>query len=264
MIHKIASYLKFLIKGKTKYSLQSPFVHDFIERVLEDRETYYSFLAMDFLKRKLKQDKTILSIEDKGAGSHFSSKNLKSVKQIAKTAVSSDLKAQALFKLVNLYQPNTILELGTSLGLTTCYLANAKRNSKLTTIEGSKQIHEIAIRNFKKMGLQKINAINAGFDEVLPSIIKEFNDLDFVFFDGNHTKEATLNYYHQCKAKANPNTVFVFDDIYWSKPMTSAWNKIISDSEISLSLDLFSFGVVFFLENRAKQHLQIIHSVNLH
>ena len=105
--------------------------------------------------------KTILEVDDMGAGSHFSSKNNKTVKQISKTAVSSDLKAQALFKLVNLYQPKSIVELGTSLGLTTCYLANGKRNSKLTTVEGSKSIYEIAIKNFKKMGLQKINAINA-------------------------------------------------------------------------------------------------------
>ncbi len=262
MIHKIVCYLKFLCAGNTKYSLQSPFVHEFIERVLEDREVYYSFLAMNYLKEQLIKDKTVLSINDKGAGSQFSSNNFKSIKKISKSAVSSDLKAQALFKIVNLYQPKTILELGTSLGLTTCYLANAKRNSKLITVEGSPEIHEIAKKNFKKMGLHKISAINGGFDEVLPLIIKDLNEIDFVFFDGNHTEEATLDYFRQCKSKSNTNTVFIFDDIYWSKSMTKAWNTIISDSSISLSLDLFSFGVVFFLKNRPKQHFQIIHSIN--
>ena len=263
MIHKIVCYLKFLWKGKTKYSIQSPFVHDFIERVLDDKELYYSFLAMNYLKSELEKNKSLLSIHDKGAGSHFSNKKTKSVEQIAKTAISSEFKARSLFKLINLYQPKIILELGTSLGLTTCYLANAKRNSEVITVEGSRDIHEVAKKNFKKMGLNKIRALCGGFDEQLPIILQNITELDFVFFDGNHTKEATLNYYNQCKAKANPNTVFVFDDIYWSKPMTSAWNKIISDSSIRLSLDLFSFGVVFFLENRAKQHFQIIHSVNL-
>ena len=264
MIHKIVSYLSFLIQGKTKYSLQSPFVHDFIERVLEDKEVYYSYIGMDYLKRKLAKDKTNLEIDDKGAGSHFSSKNIKTVKQISKTVISSDLKAKALFKLVNLYQPTSIVELGTSLGLTTCYLANAKRNSNVTTIEGSKSIYEIAIKNFKKMGLKKINAINASFDEVLPSIIKEEKNLGVVFFDGNHTEQATLDYFRICKSYASSETIFIFDDIYWSKSMTLAWKKIISDPSISLSLDLYSFGVVFFLKNRPKQHFQIIHSINLH
>jgi predicted O-methyltransferase YrrM len=264
MIHKIVSYLRFLFQGKTKYSIQSPFVHNFIERVLDDREVYYSYLGMDYLKSKLVKDKTILEVDDMGAGSHFSSKNNITVKQISKTVVSSDLKAQALFKLVNLYQPKSIVELGTSLGLTTCYLANGKRNSKLTTVEGSKSIYEIAIKNFKKMGLQKINAINASFDEVLPLLIKEEKNLGVVFFDGNHTEQATLDYFRVCKANASHETIFIFDDIYWSKSMTLAWEKIISDPSISLSLDLFSFGVVFFLKNRPKQHVQIIHPINLH
>ena len=263
MVNKIICYLKFLWEGKTKYSIQSPFVHNFIERVLDDREAYYSFLAMNYLKIKLQRDKSLLCINDKGAGSRFLNKKKKSVEQIAKTAISSEYKAQVLFKLVNLYQPKIILELGTSLGLTTCYLANAKRNSEVITVEGSKEIHEIAKKNFKKMGLHKIRAICGGFDENLPLILQNMKELDFVFFDGNHTKEATLNYYNQCKEKANQNTVFVFDDIYWSKSMSKAWNKIISDASISLSLDFFSFGVVFFLKNRPKQNFKIIHTVNL-
>ena len=263
MIYKIVSYLKFLIKGKTKYSLHSPFVHEFIERALDDKEIYYSFLAMNFLRIKLKNNQTVLSVEDKGAGFRKKIKHNRSVKQIAKTAISSKYKAQVLFKIINLYQPNRILELGTSLGLTTCYLSNANRRSSVITIEGSKSIYESALKTFKTMGLSKINAINGEFKEVLKTQLCN-EKFDFVFFDGNHTEEATLMYYNHCKTRANENSIFVFDDIYWSKSMTIAWERIIQDTAISLSIDLFSFGIVFFLKDRAKQNIKIIHSINLH
>jgi predicted O-methyltransferase YrrM len=133
------------------------------------------------------------------------------------------------------------------------YLAAANSKTKVTTIEGCPNVTKVAKVNFDKIGLKNIELVNAQFDVFLPEYLKRTTQLDFVFFDGNHTKEATLNYFNWCLPKAGKNTIFVFDDIYWSKGMNEAWDEIKRHPKITLTVDLFSLGIVFFNTDLSKE-----------
>ena len=60
---------------------------------------------------------------DLGAGSSYAFKNEIPINQILKQEQSSPKKAKLLFKMVNYFNPEKVLEMGTSLGFTTAYLA---------------------------------------------------------------------------------------------------------------------------------------------
>jgi predicted O-methyltransferase YrrM len=81
--------------------------------------------------------------------------------------------------------------------------------------------------------------------------------LDLVFFDGNHQKVPTLDYFHHCLTKAHENSIFIFDDIHWSSEMDEAWQQIQGHEQVSLTIDLFQFGLVFFRKGIAKQHFTL-------
>jgi len=262
MFQKIRFYINFWLNGISKYNIHSPMVHEFIENVLDNNIKYYAFLGIEHYRQILLKDSTVLNLKDLGQGSKAIKSKLITLKSLTKNVQSTPKKAQVLFKLVNYFQCKNILELGTSLGITTAYLSSANKKASITTIEGDSTIFNMAKSNFKKLGLKNVNIINSSFDKILPTILK--NKFDLIFFDGNHSKKATLKYFNWALENLNDEIIFVFDDIYWSKGMKSAWNEISKSSKVKLSLDLFSLGIVFFKNNRQKEHINLIHPCNLY
>ncbi len=242
------------------HGVHSPFVFSFVKEVLNDHRGFYCFKTIEALREELKQNQTLLTVEDFGAGSNFTKFRQRSVSSIAASALKTKKFSQLLFRMVNYYQPKTILELGTSLGITTSYLACAKSDAKVITMEGSPEIASVARQNFAQLGIQNIQLIEGNFDVTLPQTLQTLSSLDFAFVDGNHRKEPTLAYFQQLLQKQNEHSIFVFDDIYWSEEMEEAWNEIKSHPAVTLTVDLFFIGLVFFRkENKAKQHFAIRH-----
>ena len=209
------------------------------------------------MRNALSMSKHQLECIDLGAGSHVNKSSKKSVQTILHSAAKSAKYSQLLFRLVNHFQPSTILELGTSLGISSAYMAIANSKSKLITIEGCEEIAAVASQNFTQLELKNIEQVVGNFDEVLPDILNKMEQVDFVFFDGNHRKGPTLNYFRQCLEKANEKSVFIFDDIYWSPEMTEAWEEIKKHEQVTVSLDLFYMGIVFFRKEQVKEHFII-------
>ena len=180
------------------------------------------------------------------------------MQQIASVSLKPKKYAQLLYKLVKYVQPKTILELGTSLGLTSAYLASANKEAQLITIEGAPSIAAIAKENLDHLQLQNVHLITGNFDETLETVLAKKSAIDFVFIDGNHRKEPTLRYFEQLLKKSTEQSLFVFDDIHWSRDMNEAWTTIKNHSSVTLTIDLFFIGLVFFRkEQKVKQHFTI-------
>ena len=127
-------------------------------------------------------------------------------------------------------------------------MANANKNGQVYTIEGSNSLFEFAKTLASKNNINNIEFIHSKFDEALPKVLQKINSLDLCYVDGNHTYEATINYFNLALSKKNNTSVFIFDDIYWSKGMTKAWEEIKKHPSVTLSIDTFNFGLVFFRE----------------
>lgn len=240
------------------HGIHSPFVFDFITKILNDKNQYGAYEEVEARRKNLLHDRSVLPIEDYGAGSPSSSSSKRSVASIARKAVKSKKFGQLLFRIVKHYQPKTIIELGTSLGVTTSYLSMASPGSNLLTLEGSTAIAEVAKQSFKSLGRENIRLVEGNFDYTLPAVLYHLPAVDLAFIDGNHRREPTENYFRWLLAKSNDSSVFIFDDIHWSREMEQAWNNIKDHFLVRCSIDLFSIGIVFFKhEFREKQHFTI-------
>ena len=245
------------VKSVNEHSVHSPFVYDLLLSTIYNKKNFYAYLQIEKRRNALSLSNQKVNCFDLGAGSKVNNSSTKSVQTILYSASKPAKYAQLLFRLVDHFQPTTILELGTSLGISSAYMATANSKSKLITIEGCKEIANIAKTNFEKLELKNIEQIVGNFDEVLPDVLKNINQLDFVFFDGNHRKEPTLNYFKQCLEKANEKSIFIFDDIYWSAEMKEAWEEIKKNEKVTVSLDLFYMGIIFFRKEQVKQNFII-------
>jgi predicted O-methyltransferase YrrM len=240
------------------HGVHSPFVFQFILHVLNNRSGYVPPVEMEQLRNALLHDQRILEIEDFGAGSRVARQKKRRVSELAKSAPKSKKYAQLLFRLVKHYQPKTILELGTSLGVTTSYLSAASPAANITTIEGSKAIAGVAAENFHRLYLENVRLQVGNFDELLPSVVQELSSIDLAYIDGNHRYQPTVNYFQQLLPALHNDSILVFDDIHWSAEMEKAWEEIKQHPAVLCTVDVFFLGFVFFgSEFKVKQHFTV-------
>jgi predicted O-methyltransferase YrrM len=244
---KYLSYYFSASNGKG-HGMHSPFVFDFIIHVLNDKTIYPDYERVEAQRAKMLADKRMLAITDFGAGSSNSSSNQRSVSSIAGSAVKPKKYGQLLYRMVKKYRPSAILELGTSLGITSSYLALGNPQARMITLEGADEIAAVAKNNFKEMGVERIEVVKGDFQQTLPAVLSRLSTIDFVFVDGNHRKEPTVSYFNQLLPKIRPETILVFDDIHWSGEMEEAWQVIKSHPSVKCTIDLFFIGLIFFRE----------------
>jgi len=250
---------KYYYRAQTRYRIHSPFVFELIEEVIEDDRQYYVYDALQQLRGRLSKDNSAIEVLDLGAGSRKGNNSSRRVSEIVKHSVSPDWQCQFLFRLVNYLQPEHRLELGTSLGLSTLYQYFASPSTPLLTLEGSPEITRIAKENFRLMGANNIQLLEGNFDLTLPDALEKLGKLDFAFIDGNHRRAPTLKYFEQCLPYLHKNSALVFDDIYWSDEMAATWETLKEHPAVTLSIDLFWCGILFFREEqKEKQHFTLI------
>ncbi|MFN8293477.1 MAG: class I SAM-dependent methyltransferase [Chitinophagales bacterium] len=252
-LHRVFSYTHYLVKAKTKYYLHSPFVYQFYLHVLGLKNTTEN---IDHLRQQLLNNTTQITFTDLG---NNGTQRTRTVSTIVQHSSITPKYGNVLLNAVRYFQPSTVLELGTNLGISTCYLAQGNKESTVYTIEGSKALSSLAQKNTAAAGIKNVQFITGNFNEVLPEVLSSMNKVDFVFFDGNHKKTPTLQYFEQCLNFAHENTVFVFDDIYWSQEMSSAWNEIKAHPKVTLSIHIYRMGFVFFNKQKlAKEHFSLL------
>ncbi len=255
LLFTVKEYIRYYFKAKNLHGVHSPFVYKFNEEVVNDKRNFYPFAIIENFRKELLNNNNFIAIEDFGAGSNFNNSTKKTISEIAKTAGRKKKHGEVLFKIVNHYQPTTILELGTSLGIGTTYLAMANKSATVHTIEGSKEIYNQAKLNFANLQLNNVQNYLGKFDEVLPNLLPKIKELDLVFIDGNHAYEPTLNYFKMVQPYLSKNAIVIFDDIYWSSEMAQAWQQIVNNPSALLTIDLFQFGLVVYNINfKQKQH----------
>jgi predicted O-methyltransferase YrrM len=253
MLFRIFEYLRYFFTAKSEYGIHSPFAFNFYMKVVRSKETFPETLnEIEDIRKALLGSGEKIQVTDYGTGA-LQSKTLRKVSHLARTYANAKKDAFLIYRMIRYFKPAVILELGTSLGLTTLYMSKAADTARVFTLEGCPETARLAKQNFTACGMD-INLQVGNIDGILPELLEKGCKPEFVFFDANHTREATLRYFNLCLPHVNEKTVFVFDDIYWSEGMKDAWFTIISHPEINLSMDLFHLGIVFFKKNSAKQH----------
>lgn len=247
--HQIKNFIRHYFAAKRNgHSVHSPFAYKLCEEVFYNNNHFYTFDDLKKVRAELLINSTELLIDDLGAGSKTFTSNKRKVNDIARKGISTVKQSEIFYKLINFLNCNTIIELGTSIGLNTLYLSNANKTGKIISVEGSKSLSDFAIKLAKEKEANNIEFINSNFNIALPELLTKINTIDLLYVDGNHTYEATLKYFRLALKKKHNNSVFIFDDIYWSPEMTKAWEEIQQHPTVSLSIDTFNFGLIFFRE----------------
>ena len=216
--------------------------------VIEDKRQYYIFKEAEGKRLALANNPTKIKVTDLGAGSLVNNGKTKSISTIARSALSPDYQCKMLFRIVNHFKPKTMIEIGASLGIASIYQKAGALNAKMITLEGCPNISNIA-RNLYLQSKMDIELITGNFNNTFPKALAELKSIDYVFFDGNHQFQPTLDYFHEAVEYSNDHTILVFDDIHWSADMERAWHEIQNHPKVTVALDLFHFGIIAFTKD---------------
>jgi len=257
-IRRVQYYLNYLITARhSKGSgIHSPFVYEFVSKVLFDDTDYPEYNFFREIRNELKNSEEILSIETLDAGSDKFKSGTQKVKDILNKSSVPPKFGKLLFRIAKYYNPSTIVELGTSIGMSTIYLAKGVPEARIATIEGNMHVCEFARIFFKKHQAANVKAINGQFDDYLPYFEKNYPIPGLVFIDGNHTYESTIKYFDHFSRMVKEGFL-IFDDINWSPEMRQAWEEIKISSEAQVTIDLFSMGIVIHQKSITPGHFMI-------
>jgi predicted O-methyltransferase YrrM len=248
-------YLAHLLTARNTrgHGVHSPFMFNFIRYVLEEKHAFYIFKHIERVRKAMLVDSRMIDVTDFGTGKSGERK----VADIAEKALKKPELAQLLFRTISHFGCKYILELGTSLGISTMYMASVSSKSQCITIEGCSELANIARQNFDKLGLKQIKLINSNIDEQLGNILTEYGQQDFIFIDANHRFEPLMHYFEICLNHIGDNSIIVVDDIYWSPEMEAAWKVIKENPRVKSTIDIFHMGFVFFNPILTKKHYKV-------
>lgn len=248
-------YIRHLLKAKHTrgHGIHSPYLYRFTMNAIYEKNPFYLFSQIEALRESMKYDDRTILMEDFGTGENREIR----VRDIAKKSLKRTRLAQMLFRVVNFTNAKNVLELGTSLGITTAYLASPSSDIKCISLEGSQAVAAIAGENFEKLEITNAKVKVGNIDVTLQQALEELGSVDVVFFDANHRKEPVLRYFSQCLEYIHPETVFIFDDIHWSADMEKAWCTIRNHEKVTAAFDLFESGIVFFSSNFPKKNYKM-------
>jgi len=255
MWYQIIQYLKFLYLSTNQHGVHSPFVFNFITKCFYDKTNYEDYKSISRYRKELLSNPKRIKVNDLGIGSLKIKSNERSVADMAKYAGTSFSRAKLLFRITHYFKPKTILELGTSLGIASFAMHKGFPDSKITTVEGCENLYAFTKNNFAQNKIYNVTLINDSFDSVINNVSKK--SFDFIFFDGNHNKEGTLQYFEALLSTIHNDSVFIFDDIYLTKDMTEAWAVIKNHPKVKVTIDTYFWGLVFFRSEQKKEHFTI-------
>ncbi len=254
MIKSAFRYLNYLLKAVDEHSLHAPFIYHFYTTLIKPDNISEVYLPFQQIRRNLSKDYRTIHTIDLGAGSLKNKSPEKKVSKVVRNSTTPSKHSRLFHRIIKSYQCDNMIELGTSLGINTLYMASGNKNGQVYTLEGCPQIAEMAQKVFDQFQDLNIQLILGNIDSTLPELVKKLNSIDFVYFDANHTFDATLNYFNTCLPGIHENSIFVFDDIHWSEDMEKAWETIKNHKKVTLSIDLFDSGIIIFKPLVTKQH----------
>jgi len=255
VFHQVKSYIKFLAKSSNQHGVHSPFVFDLVTKCFYDKKNYSAYKDLKHYKSNLLKSEESIEVTDLGKGSRVSNASLRSIKSIAKNAGSTNKRAQLLYRLSHYFKFKDSLELGTSLGIATYALHKGNPDGLISSIEGCPNISKFTTAYLKKNNAKNISILNTDISEGLSNLNED--TFNFVYLDGNHQKEPTLSYFEILLNHAQNDTVFIFDDIYWSKDMTEAWETIKKHPKVTVTIDCYWCGFVFIRKEQAREDFVI-------
>ncbi len=262
-LFRVKSFFGHLLTARTRYSIHSPFLYHFICQVLNDNYQYDDYLDVEGFREKIAYDRSWFKKMDLGAKGEGRESIIQVSSEVDKITIPSKY-GQLLYRTIRYFGLRYALELGTGFGIGSAYLMKglqANRKSKLITIEGCPETSNITRKYLENLREEnpgtELIMVEGAFEDHLKNALNSIKEIDFLLMDGHHKKEPVIRNFNTVLPYMNNSGVIAIDDINWSPEMKSAWETIIQNSNVSMTVDLYRMGLIFLSPSLPKSSFKI-------
>ncbi len=249
---QVKAFINHWLDAVEEHSLHSPFFFDFYDKVIKTKSEE-DFSSIENIRTSLLQNQSVLQIDDLGSGSVLQSDQRK-IADIATTSITPAHLAQLYFRICQYTEVHNVVELGTSMGLTSLYFSELP-DCKVSTFEGSHTLANVALTNFEYLDKKNIRLVEGDITNTLPRYLQDnLTKIGFALVDANHRYAPTIQYFEWLMKRFNEKSIMVIDDIHHSPEMEKAWNELKKHYLVYGSVDLFRCGILFFEPGLNRQH----------
>jgi predicted O-methyltransferase YrrM len=259
LFFRFRTHLKYLIfwRHRKGHGIHSPFVFDIVNRIFRNKITPTIVSTVENLRKKMISDRRMIDFTDLGSGAASGKEGQRQLSKIARHSPVSRKYGILLSRLASEFGRPYVVEFGTSIGISTMYMAAAREDIRVFTIEGCPSVSKIALENFRAAGFSNIDLMTGSFDDLLPTVMALPGCPGFVFIDGNHRKDPVIKYFGMIKSKSDEKTVIAIDDIHYSPEMEAAWDIIRNDVDVPVTIDTGRMGIIFFRKGVTRGHYKV-------
>ncbi len=223
-------------------------VYDMMKNAAYRTSTRMQYASLQRSFEDLSRDDSQVEWKDLGAPSSRPSHTRK-VSALFRLIRTTPYRAHLLHHLSQWIKAESILELGTGCGVSTCYLRHARPASHMVSVDGQAAATKMARAAIARLGLREPRFVTDTFYSYIDSLDAE--SFDLVLIDGDHRGEAMLRLTTRLQRHLRESALIIYDDIYWSHDMTRAWRQLCDDdfrAEIfgrsTICLDLYHYGII--------------------
>ncbi|MGB3590350.1 MAG: class I SAM-dependent methyltransferase [Nonlabens sp.] len=253
-IKQVIAYARFRYRCFYLHGIHSPFIFEFA-RVIKDNTNKNGYLELLRFRESVKNNNTLLTIEDHGAGSRVFKTNTRKVSELLRYNSTSLERTKLLYRIVQHYQPRNILELGTSLGIGSHAMAMASSSTRIITVEGAAMVAAFTANHLEKNQITNVSVVHATFKDYMPTLTGR--QFDLIYIDGHHDGNALVNYFEDLLELCHNETIIIADDINWSSSMQGAWNKIQDHPMVTASINTFDWGILFLRKEQRQERFYV-------
>ncbi len=250
---QVKSFLSHWLNTVDEHSVHSPFFFDFHQKVIKGKEVTPDSEKIEAVRANLLSNQSEVDYQDLGSNSkHFNTQRRK-LSDIAATSLMPQKWAHLLYRIALYNESKKIVELGTSMGLTSLYLSKVPK-STVFTFEGNPSMINVALTHFEFFETKNIQLIEGNIDTTLSDHLQNPTKIQLAIIDANHRYEPTLHYFELLARRMADKGIIVIDDIHGSPEIEKAWQKLVEHDLVYGSIDLFRMGILFFDLSLNKQH----------
>lgn len=231
------------IRYRKGYGVHSPFVFNLITKVINERCSYYSFYDIELLRKQLLFREQEIVYPDRQQKGRVRRRTIGEI--VAREAIKPKHGA-LLFRLANYFKSKKILQLGPSMGLSTLYLTSYAPDLDCIALENVPEFATIARMAFEKEGKNPVDLRTGAYTELLPKALEDMESPDFIFFNTLYEQHNNVWLFNECMKHVHEDTVFVLEGIKASRKMRELWQDICARPDVTVTIDLYSMGIVFF------------------
>lgn len=252
--YQVRAFVNHWLDKVDQHSIHSPYFFDFYDKVIRSGSEPVCATAIENIRSKLLHNPTEIVVEDYGTGRARDPR--RRLGDIVAHSTNPSSYAQLMLRICEHTGAKKIVELGTSVGLTSLYMSYAPKGY-VYTFEGSHSLANVALTNFEFMERSNIELIEGEIEHALPEFLqRDTGKIGFALVDANHRYEPTMRYFDLLMRRFNEKSVMVIDDIHSTPEMDKAWREITGHQLVYGSIDLFRCGILFFDPDLNRQHFR--------